>query len=178
MTSEAFAEAVLHAAEHLLKAFDGRVALDPPLVAHARDDALHVRRHQRGVVDEGAVHPGEEGVDRLVVPLVPVARQDVVVEDVDKDPGVPAVGGKEAGFGAQEDRVRVGERVDAAVLGDRFVQRGVTGTQCLAANEVRREAADPPGGRRRGQVQMRQEVHALQLTGSGCSCCDSASAMR
>jgi len=64
---------------------------------------------------EGAVDLINKTPERLIVVAVPVKGQEVIVEKVGQDAAVPAVAASEPRAALREQRVCIGESIDALV---------------------------------------------------------------
>lgn len=94
----------------------------------------------------------------------PVAREEVVEEDVADDACVMAVLRNQHAAERGDGRVAVGEGVDGAMLTDPLRDRRREAIVQRAFDEVAREVADQRLGRPAGEEQMRQVIRTFMLS--------------
>ena len=127
----------------------------------------------------GSVRPGREGVAGAgrpavgpvlpFLPLLPIARQQVVVEQIDERAGHAPPPCADARAAGEEGGVAVGKAVNGAMQGDARGERGrQTGGQ-RPLDEIAEQAADAVGRVIARQHGVREEVHRMPLPSAWAS---------
>lgn len=110
--------------EGVLDPFDSRIGSEPVFCFDARDKRSELSSEPSGVTVEGLVNFGREIRNRAGVVACPVLVEEVIKVDVDDDTRKTASLRREKEAGLLENRMTVGEAIDAPVHHDSLYDGG------------------------------------------------------
>ena len=154
--------AIGDADECLLEAFESFVGSEPVLGFEKRNEGAELSAQPLGAPVEELIVVFDELGDGAGVILAPMLVKKVVEEDVDNDAGESEALGSEQGLGRAEDRMVVGEAIDAAMHHDAIDDRGGEPLEQGGGGaflKVAQDVADARGVVGTGQGEMGEEVH-------------------
>ena len=139
--------------------FQPPIGAQPVLPGHVRCDARQARGQRLAVAGERGVDLRGELVQRQGGVPRPAQGEEVVVAEVDDDPGEAPPRALDAVSARAMHRVRVGEGVDAPVQGDAPADAGGERGIRRALHEVAHQRAQPAVRRLLREQEMGEVVH-------------------
>lgn len=159
--------------EDVVESFVGAVATEPIVGDPFFEGIAEFRREDGGVFAERGVAGGCEIVERDVAMIVPMAGEEVVVDDVGDHPGEAPPLRCDVGLEVDRDPVGVGEAVDGPVSDDAVedgVGKGAAQGFRPAGHEIAEQVADAGGGVVFGEQQVGEVVQCGDDRWFGKSC--------
>ena len=118
-------------------------------------------RNMRREGRKGPVDFGGEGLERSFRVLRPVNGKKMVVDQVYEDWSKAAVRRRDSADALADDRMAVGEGIDAVVTFDASLNFGREMAEFVGAKEIWKNVAETEFGRGFGEVDVREPIHSI-----------------
>lgn len=154
------AESMAHATQGLAEPGHFAVGAEPIFRAHPVEGHEDFRGEHGAVEIDLRVEFARELLERSRREVVPSAREEMVVGEVDDDAAVALVLAAQSANAASHDRMGIGEGIDDAMAGNAALEGGGQGMEFARREKVWQEIAETELRVGFGEDEVREPIHA------------------